>query len=730
MNTTTIEETLKQHFGHDTFLPGQQDIVGHMLAGRDALILMPTGGGKSLTYQLPALMLPGVTIVISPLIALMQDQVDRLVANGIAATYINSTLSSVERSQRERALLNGDLKLVYVAPERLMSESFLTLLEHAHDNIGISLMAVDEAHCVSEWGHDFRPEYRQIGRLRDHFPTVPMQALTATATERVREDILTQLRLRDPHIHIASFNRPNLTYEVRPKSKSSYGEIVEFLREMPDASVIIYCQSRKTVDQISEALQHDGVRALPYHAGMTHEQRTENQIRFIRDDMPVLVATIAFGMGIAKPDIRAVIHYDLPRSLEGYYQESGRAGRDGQPAQCILYYTYSDRIKVEFIIDQKVSEQEQLVARQQLNRVCAYCDSRDCRRRILLGYFGEVWQEENCGNCDNCLRALAPIEMEDRTIDAQKFLSCVGRTEQRFGMLHIIDVLRGSNNKKIRDFNHDQLSTYGIGKEYSIEEWKRLGNALIQQGFLDVIQELSILRLNTRSREILRKQCTFEMPALPKKEEKVKADQQEVLDPQSARLFQHLRNLRKQMADDQGVPPYVIFSDIALQGMAEQRPQTREQFLQISGVGKTKLDAYFTTFTEEIRAYCEQHTIPMEQTPEIAPKRSIAAKPPAVLVPHTRLQTLTLYQQGLSIEEIATERGLAPSTITNHIAELIEAGEPVDIMPLIPEGHYHNIVDAIEQFGDGALRPLKDFLGDDYSFDEIRLVRAVMRKGV
>ena len=425
LNTT--EQTLKQYFGHDAFLPGQQDIVEHMLAGRDALILMPTGGGKSLTYQLPALMLPGITIVISPLIALMQDQVDRLQANGIAATFINSTLGAVERSQRERALLNGQLKLVYVAPERLMSESFLTLLEHVQENVGISLMAVDEAHCVSEWGHDFRPEYRQIGRMRDHFPTVPMQALTATATERVREDILSQLRLRDPHIHIASFNRPNLTYEVRPKSKASYGDMVELLRGMPNEPVIIYCQSRKSVDMISEALQRDGISALPYHAGMTNDQRAENQSRFIRDDVAVLVATIAFGMGIGKPDVRAVIHYDLPRSLEGYYQESGRAGRDGQPAQCILYYTYSDRIKVEFIIDQKPSEQEQFIARQQLNQVTTYCDSRDCRRRILLGYFGKSGKKRTAGTAIiACVRLLLSRWKTARLTPRNFFRALVG----------------------------------------------------------------------------------------------------------------------------------------------------------------------------------------------------------------------------------------------------------------------------------------------------------------
>src|ERR1700730_14211488 len=394
-----MEHILKQYFGHDTFWPGQREIIEHILAGRDTFVLMPTGGGKSLTYQLPALMLPGLTIVISPLIALMHDQVDRLQANGIAATFINSSLSNDERAQRERAAINGQLKLLYVAPERLMGGNFLYLLDQVESNVGLSLLAVDEAHCVSEWGHDFRPEYRQLGRLRDRYAEVPMLALTATATERVRDDILTQLRLRDPHIHIASFDRPNIYYEVRPKHKGSYRELLQLLREQLDtlhASIIIYCQTRKGVDELSFALAHDGISALPYHAGLTSEQRTENQARFIRDDVPVLVATIAFGMGIGKPDVRAVIHYDLPRNLEGYYQESGRAGRDGLPAQCIRFFNYGDRIKVEYIIAQKPDEHEHLLARQQLQQVLAYGDSTDCRRRTLLAYFGETLPGENC----------------------------------------------------------------------------------------------------------------------------------------------------------------------------------------------------------------------------------------------------------------------------------------------------------------------------------------------
>jgi ATP-dependent DNA helicase RecQ len=375
-----IELALRQYFGYETFWAGQREIIEYVLDGCDAFVLMPTGGGKSLVYQLPALLMPGLTVVISPLIALMQDQVDRLRTNGIAASFVNSTLSPDERFVRERAALNGRLKLLYVAPERLVGGSFLSFLDQVEHKVGLSLLAVDEAHCVSEWGHDFRPEYRQLGQLRTRYSHVPMVALTATATERVRQDILEQLRLRDPHIHIASFNRPNLYYEVRQKHKGSFAELVQLLREQPDAPVIIYCQSRKSVDELSEALRTNGIRALSYHAGMTNEQRREHQSRFIRDDISVLVATIAFGMGIAKPDVRAVIHYDLPRNLEGYYQESGRSGRDGQPAQCIIFFNHGDRVKVEYMIGQKPDEQEQRIARQQLQQVVAYGESSTCRR--------------------------------------------------------------------------------------------------------------------------------------------------------------------------------------------------------------------------------------------------------------------------------------------------------------------------------------------------------------
>ena len=736
-----IDETLKQYFGHDTFFPGQRDVIEQVLAQHDSMILMPTGGGKSLTYQLPALLFPGITLVVSPLIALMQDQVDRLQANGIPATFVNSSLTNRERSEREFAVLEGKIKLLYVAPERLLSENFLVLLDTLQERIGLSLLAVDEAHCVSEWGHDFRPEYRQIGQLRSRYPQLPIQALTATATERVRQDIMAQLRLRHPYTHIASFNRPNLSYEVRDKNKGSYRELLHILRDLSGSSVIVYCQTRKGVDDLTAALNRDGIPALPYHAGLTNEQRATHQTRFIRDDVPVLIATIAFGMGIAKPDIRAVIHYDLPRSLEGYYQESGRAGRDGQPAQCILFFSYGDRAKVEYLLAQKPDEQEQRIAHQQLQQVIAYCEGRTCRRRILLAYFGETQYERNCSNCDNCTRE---VVVEDRTIDAQKFLSCVARTRERFGMRHIIDILRGANTQKIRNFNHDQLSTYGIGKDKSVDEWVRFGRALLHQGLLsETTDGYPVLRLNEQSRAILKRQLTVEIardvetipvPSTPAalveptiaRERARRAGP--ALAPEEERLFQQLRVLRKQIADEQGVAPYVVFPDNALYAMAQRRPLHEGSFGRIPGVGKQKLQTYATPFLEVIRTYCEQYgldtldTISDVVTPVHVPEE--ATYTPRI---STEEATLALVRQGLSVEEIARERNLKASTIFNHLITLIEAGEPIQAEQFVSAEHCQTISDAIERIGGTLLKPVKEYLGDDYSYDELRFVRAMMQ---
>lgn len=474
-----LTDALKQYFGYDSFRPGQRQIVAAALAGRDQLVVMPTGGGKSLCFQLPALLQPGLVIVVSPLIALMHDQVTALKANGIAATYLNSSLEFEQIRRRERAVQAGQVKLLYVAPERLLSEGFLRFLDDlAADNRLVSF-AIDEAHCVSEWGHDFRPDYRQLGGLRDRYPGLPFMALTATATERVRQDIIMQLRLREPHCHVASFNRHNLYYEVREKrgDRQAYNELLALL-EQNQGATIIYRFSRKRVEQLTEKLTTDGFEALPYHAGLPAATRTEHQERFIRDDARIIVATIAFGMGINKPDVRLVVHYDLPRSLESYYQESGRAGRDSDPAHCLLFFGSGDIRNIQYLIDQKSDPDEQRIASQQLRQVTDYAEGTNCRRQIQLGYFGEAFP----GGCDNCDNCRYPKPLEDWTIAAQKFLSCVARVRERFGTAHIINILRGSKERQVLERRHHELSTYNIGRDRSVNEWRLLARTLLHQG--------------------------------------------------------------------------------------------------------------------------------------------------------------------------------------------------------------------------------------------------------
>ncbi len=722
----TLEQELKQYFGFDAFLPGQRELIEQVVGGRDAFALMPTGAGKSLIYQLSSQILPGLTVVVSPLIALMQDQVERLQANGIPATFVNSMLDPDERTQRERAALRGEFKLLYVAPERLLTPIFLALLDQIATTHGLSLLAVDEAHCISEWGHDFRPEYRRLGSVRQRYPQAALLALTATATERVRADILAQLGLRRPYVHIASFNRPNLYYEVRQKDKRAYKDLLQIVREQPDASTIIYCQSRKGVEDLSEQLNHDGVRTLPYHAGLSSEARTLNQTRFIHDDVPVLVATIAFGLGIAKPDVRTVIHYDLPRNLEGYYQESGRAGRDGQPAQCILFFSYGDKSKIEYLIGQKTTEQEMRIARQQLQQVIAYCESGVCRRRVLLGYFGETATEENCGNCDVCLR---PATFEDRTVAAQKLLSCVGRSQERFGLRYVIDILRGAATQKIRDFGHDRLSTYGVGKDLSADEWLHIGRALVHQGFLrETSDGYSILKLTPEAREVLRGNRVVQIAAFaaPSDTRRQRVRNQTYdLDDASAGLFKHLREVRKQLADEHDVPAYVIFPDVTLRALALQRPQSRERFGTIPGVGARKLEIFYDPFAGEIRAYCEAHNLAMDvdpPAPQPEPEPERPQKSP------THQITLELFREGLGIDEIAARRSLAPGTIGEHLVRCIEAGDEVDVSRLLSAERLEIIAAAFAKVGANTLSPVREYLGEDYNYNELRLARAVLRR--
>jgi ATP-dependent DNA helicase RecQ len=707
----TLEQALKYYFGYDNFRLGQRQIIEQALENRDLLVVMPTGGGKSLCFQLPALLKKGLTVVVSPLIALMQDQVEALRKNGVAATFLNSSLNAHQVRSREEAIINGKVKLLYVAPERLLSERFLPLLDLVREKIGISAFAIDEAHCVSEWGHDFRPEYRQLKSLRKRYRDIPTLALTATATERVRNDIIQQLGLHQPSIHIASFNRNNLYYEVRSKTKNPYAELLQLVRET-EGSGIIYCLTRKKVDELTLKLQHDKVSVLPYHAGLTDEERTNNQTRFIRDDVRVMVATIAFGMGINKPDVRFVIHFDLPRNIESYYQESGRAGRDGEPSRCTLFYSYSDVKTIEFLIGQKPDPQEQLIAKQQLRQTIDYAEGTDCRRTIQLGYFGERFPG-NCGNCDNCLY---PKPVQDWTIEAMKFLSCVARCKERFGMLHIIDVLRGGKTQKITQHGHDKLSTYGIGKDKSLDEWRMLGRSLLHQGLLEQTSDgYAVLKLNALSWEVMRKQRTVSI-AIPVVQKITWEDTNEKA-AEVEMLMQRLRSLRKQLADEQSVPPYVIFQDSTLKLMAQVQPQTKEEFSKLSGVGSHKLAQYGDKFLAEIRAYrTEQGLLQPAATPFLG------------LASDTELYTLQLYQQGLSVVEIAQKRNMRSSTIIRHISDLIEKKLPVDLNQLIPVEKQQKILQVLETLGDISLTPIKEYLGESYSYDEIRLVRGKWRQ--
>jgi ATP-dependent DNA helicase RecQ len=701
----SLEEALKYFFGYDTFRPGQKKIIEEALQNQDLLIIMPTGGGKSLCFQLPALLKPGVTIVVSPLIALMQDQVQALQDNGIGAVFLNSSLSWEQVRSREAAILNGQIKLLYVAPERLLGERFLPFLEVVKSKIGISAFAIDEAHCVSEWGHDFRPEYRQMKMLRQRYPDIPILALTATATGRVRQDIIEQLMLQQPEIHVASFNRPNLYYEVQAKQSQSYNQLLKQIRSHK-GSGIVYCLSRRKVEEIAFLLQKDKISALPYHAGMNDEDRASNQTRFIRDDVQVMVATIAFGMGINKPDVRFVIHYDLPRSLESYYQESGRAGRDGEKAYCTLFFGVGDIKTIDYLIEKKPDEKEQRVARQQLRQVIEYAEGTDCRRTIQLSYFGERFSG-NCGHCDNCR---FPKPVEDWTIEAQKFLSCVARCREKFGMVYIIDVLRGSRKQKIEQNGHHLLSTYGIGKDKSVEAWKMLARSLLHQGFVDETTDgYRVLKLNKLSWEILRSQRNVEIAITDEPESKALVDSNQ-RSAESELLFERLRSLRKQLADAQSVPPYVVFADSSLRLMSQLQPQTLDEFAQIDGVGKHKLAQYGEQFVSEIRAFCQEQQLPVP------------------LPKSTQMVTLQLYQQGLSVEEIAEERQLSISTILSHISELIEMKQPIDLNRLVSPELQKPIFKAIQTIGDNSLKSIREHLGESYSYEDIRLVRSWWRR--
>jgi len=693
---------LRRVYGYHEFRPRQREIIDAVSAGHDAFVLMPTGGGKSLCYQIPAQIRRGVGIVVSPLISLMKDQVDALRANGVAAAFYNSSLGS-EEARRVLARLHGhELELLDTAPERLMTAGFLDRLKE----IDIALVAIDEAHCVSQWGHDFRPEYVQLGRLREHLPGVPLIALTATADAQTREDIVRVLGLGRARHYITGFDRPNIRYTVLEKHKP-FEQLIRFLETRRTEAGIVYALSRKRVEEVTRKLRERGVAAEAYHAGLPASLRAGVQERFLRDETRVVVATVAFGMGIDKPNVRFVVHYDLPRNIEGYYQETGRAGRDGLPSEALLLYGAQDVVTARRLVENTGDDEQRRIEIHKLNAMVGFAEAMTCRRRVLLNYFGERL-EEDCGNCDVCLD---PPQRFDAKVDAQKALSCVYRVGQRFGIRHVIDVLRGADNERIRALGHDRLSTYGIGADRSEAEWASILRQLIHHGFLvQDIANYSVLKLTAEARPLLRGEIDLEL-ALPRVKEKAKKNRRPkaaaAQGPYDEALFELLRGLRMELAREQGVPPYVVFGDATLIQMARDKPMDEEELLAVSGVGRHKLEKYGADFLDAIAGYCMQ-----------------SSDPGSRLEPALREPWL-LYQQGNDLDAIASQCGLALTEAASRLARLIQAGLPVQPERLIAPRKYQLIEQALERMGDEpdwqALRTeLPAFIADH----EIRLVQS------
>ena len=715
-----VRQILKNVFGYDSFRPLQKDIIENVLNKKDSLVVMPTGGGKSLCYQIPALIFEGLTVVISPLISLMKDQVEQLRQLGIQTALLNSSLSAEDYQLNFENVKNNRAKLLYLAPESLGKDDIAYLLK----NIKLDCITVDEAHCISEWGHDFRKDYRQLGIFRKSFPTAVCIGLTATATPRVQEDITKNLRMDAPGKFIASFNRENLFLEVVPK-RDSFQQTVDFLNEHKDQSGIIYCFSRRQVDNLHDDLSYLGFSTRPYHAGLTDQERNENQDLFIKDEVQIIVATIAFGMGINKSNVRFVVHYDLPKNIESYYQEIGRSGRDGLKSDCLLLYSYSDVSKINYFIDQKEDETERLAAKSHLNAMVKYAESEICRRRPLINYFGESYIKDYCGMCDNCLSE--DKDTADITVPAQKFLSAVKRTGEIFGANYIIDVLLGEDSDRIFRNGHQNLSVFGIGKELDKRQWKTLAHQLVKKDVLVRDLEYGSLKLSPKSYEVLfNKEKVLGIIKEPKaatKKLKPVSGSEETYDIE---LFGLLRKRRKEIAESKGIPPYVIFSDKTLIQMASDYPQTENELLGISGVGINKLEQYGSIFFSIIKSYCSRKNIRSKVSSKKnrgTHKQKIRTKPDSRYMVIGRE-----FCDGKSIDELAEIYNIKSQTIISHLTRYVHEGNKVSSKGLVekitlPQQEHEKVLEMFREEGTRTLSNIFQIFNEEISYQDLHLLR-------
>ncbi|CAM1363924.1 ATP-dependent DNA helicase RecQ [Tenacibaculum litopenaei] len=689
-----ILKKLKANFGYESFRLQQGQIIENVLAKKDTLVIMPTGGGKSICYQLPALFFNGITLVISPLIALMKDQVDSLKANGIKATYINSSQSAEEQAKVFEDVATKAITLLYVAPESL------PMLQNVLNQSYISCVAIDEAHCISAWGHDFRPSYKQLSFLKKSLPEVPIIALTATADKATQEDIVTQLAIPHADRFISSFNRENIALEVRPANERVQ-QIIEFVTKRPNEAGIVYCLSRKATEQLASKLQQKGIDALAYHAGMSFDERSATQEAFIKDDCTVVCATIAFGMGIDKSNVRWVIHYNLPKNIEGYYQEIGRAGRDGLPSDALLFHSYADVIQLRQFIENTGNKE---VQEAKLDRMKQFAEATVCRRRILLSYFGE-FIEENCGNCDVCNN---PPTFFDGTIIAQKALSAIYRLQGKEAMGMVIDVLRGAQNAAVLDKQYQQLKTYGAGKDIAWRDWQHYLIQLVNQGFCQIaFHQRNALQLSNLAKKVLFEGERVELTK-PQVVEETKVTKKAKKKTANTTLFDRLRALRYRIAKEEDIAAYLVFNDATLREIERERPQSATEFLAISGVGQRKLAVYGDEFMEEIKSFLNE-------------KRKTKKD--------TTLETFKLYQQGHSVQEIGELRGLKTTTIFSHLSKLYLEGKDVSLDEFVTPAILKRVANAKKELkNETALKPYFEFLGEKVPYEQIRVALTILQK--